>query len=86
MEFGVERGDLRDDVDVETIASVLDWTMIDFAMSLAYEDFDAGLVRARSRRSGGREGLIEDVLELFSSGAASGAVPVRGSEASGSSA
>jgi AcrR family transcriptional regulator len=52
VEFGVRRGEIRDDVDVEMIASILDWVAERFQDALSSEDLDPGLIhRAPERRS-----------------------------------
>ena len=42
VEFGVARGEVRDDVDVEMIASILDWMAERFQDAIVSEDFDPG--------------------------------------------
>ena len=52
VEFGVRRGEVRSDVDVEMLASMLDWVAERFQDALVSEDLDPGLIhRAPERRS-----------------------------------
>ena len=52
VEFGVCRGEVRSDVDVEMLASMLDWVAERFQDALVSEDLDPGLIhRAPERRS-----------------------------------
>ncbi len=52
VEFGVGRGEVRSDVDVEMLASMLDWVAERFQDALVSEDLDPGLIhRAPERRS-----------------------------------
>jgi hypothetical protein len=44
VEFGVERGDLRADLDVEMAASMLDWMAGGFQDALVSKDLDPGLL------------------------------------------
>ncbi len=54
VEFGVGRGEVRDDVDVEMLASMLDWLAEKFQDALVSEDFDPGLIHRRPERRGMR--------------------------------
>ncbi len=52
VEFGVRRAEVRSDVDVEMLASMLDWVAERFQDALVSEDLDPGLIhRAPERRS-----------------------------------
>lgn len=67
VEFGVRRGELRDDVDVDMIASMLDWAAERFQDALASEELDHGIVRrgASDDRRGTR---IREFVDLLRSG------------------
>lgn len=54
VEFGVGRGEVRDDVDVEMLASMLDWLATKFQDALVSEDLDPGLIHRRPERRGMR--------------------------------
>ena len=62
VEFGVRRGELRDDVDVEMIASMLDWLAERFQDALVSEELDPGLIHRRPER---REMRIKEFLEVL---------------------
>ena len=49
VRFGLERRELRKDMDVEMIVSILDWTMERFQDALLTAEFDPGLFRGRAR-------------------------------------
>jgi AcrR family transcriptional regulator len=54
VEFGVRRGEIRDDVDAEMIASMLDWLAERFQEALASEELDPGLIHRQPERRGMR--------------------------------
>jgi AcrR family transcriptional regulator len=70
VEFGVKRGEIRDDVDVEMIASMLDWLMERFQDALGSEELDPGLVHRKPYTPERRESRIREFLELLRSGIA----------------
>src|SRR5580693_6728944 len=45
VRLGLERGDLRDDMDIEMIVSIIDWTMERFQDALLTAELDPGLFR-----------------------------------------
>jgi AcrR family transcriptional regulator len=67
VEFGVRRGELRDDVDAEMLASVLDWLAERFQDALVSEDLDPGLIHRRPER---RTMRIKEFVEVLRSGIA----------------
>jgi AcrR family transcriptional regulator len=71
VEFGVRRGEIRDDVDVEMITSMLDWLMERFQDALGSEEFDPGLVHRKPYRPERRDDRIREFLEILRSGIAS---------------
>jgi AcrR family transcriptional regulator len=68
VEFGVRRGEIRDDVDVEMIASMLDWVAERFQDALGSEELDPGLVHRRPHVPERRDARIREFLELLRSG------------------
>ena len=52
VEFGVTRGEVRDDVDAEMLASMLDWLAERFQDALVSEDLDPGLDPPAARAAG----------------------------------
>jgi AcrR family transcriptional regulator len=67
VEFGVTRGEVRADVDVEMIASMLDWLAERFQDALSSEDLDPGLIHRRPERRGMR---IKEFVEVLRTGIA----------------
>lgn len=70
VEFGVRRGEIRADVDVEMIASVLDWMAERFQDALGSEELDPGLVHRRPFVPERREVRIREFIELLRDGIA----------------
>ena len=68
VEFGVERGELRDDVDAEMLASALDWMAERFQDAIVSEDLDPGLIHRRPER---RPMRIKEFVEILRDGIAS---------------
>ncbi|MFI5053982.1 MAG: TetR/AcrR family transcriptional regulator [Acidimicrobiia bacterium] len=65
VEFGVGRGEVRDDVDAEMLASVLDWVAVRFQDALSSEDLDPGLIHRRPER---RSMRIREFVEVVRGG------------------
>jgi AcrR family transcriptional regulator len=70
VEFGVRRGEVRDDVDVEMVASMLDWLAERFQDALGSEELDPGLVHRKPFVPGRRENRIREFLEVVRTGLA----------------
>ena len=70
VEFGVARGEIRDDVDVEMIASMLDWVAERFQDALGSEELDPGLVHRQPFQPERRATRIREFLEVLRSGIA----------------
>ncbi len=75
VEFGVRRGEIRDDVDPEMIASMLDWMAERFQDALGSEELDPGLVHRRPFVPERREVRIREFIELLRTGIASRSAP-----------
>jgi len=67
VEFGVRTGEIRDDVDPEMIASMLDWLAQRFQDALVSEDLDPGLIHRRPER---RNMRIKEFVEILRGGIA----------------
>jgi AcrR family transcriptional regulator len=67
VEFGVRRGELRDDVDPEMIASTLDWMAERFQDALVSADLDPGLIHRQPER---RPMRIKEFVEVLRGGIA----------------
>ena len=70
VEFGVERGEIRGDLDPELIASMLDWVAERFQDALGSEELDPGLVHRKPFVPERRENRIREFLEVLRSGIA----------------
>ncbi len=70
VEFGVARGEVRDDVDVEMIASMIDWAAERFQDALASEELDPGLIHRRGATPDRREAKIREFFKLLRGGIA----------------
>jgi AcrR family transcriptional regulator len=67
VEYGVRRGEIRDDVDPEMLASILDWVAERFQDALVSEDLDPGLIHRRPER---RNMRIREFVEVLRDGIA----------------
>jgi AcrR family transcriptional regulator len=65
VSFGVNRGELRTDLDADMIGSVLEWTMDHFQDALLTEELDPGLFRKSGPVPEKRELRIEQFVELM---------------------
>jgi AcrR family transcriptional regulator len=66
VRFGIERGELRADLDQEMIVSILDWTMERFQDALLTEELDPGLFRRQGDPSEKKEARIAQFLNVLS--------------------
>ncbi|HTU42129.1 MAG TPA: TetR/AcrR family transcriptional regulator [Candidatus Aquilonibacter sp.] len=65
VRFGLERGELRDDMDVEMIVSILDWTMERFQDALLTAELDPGLFRRQGELPEKKEARIQQFLSVL---------------------
>jgi TetR/AcrR family transcriptional regulator len=70
VEFGIARGDLRADLDVEMMTAMLDWAAERFQDVLGSEELDPGLVRRRSAAPDRRAARIREFVEILRGGLA----------------
>jgi TetR/AcrR family transcriptional regulator len=63
--FGLERRELRDDMDVEMIVSILDWTMERFQDALLTAELDPGLFRRQGELPEKKEARIRQFLSVL---------------------
>ncbi len=76
VRMGVDRGDLRSDVDQAMIVSMMEWTVDRFQDALLTEEMDPGLFSRSGNRAEKTAARIEQFLELLS-GAIAPKAPVR---------
>lgn len=62
---GIERGEVRADIDREMIVSLLDWTMERFQDALVTEELDPGLFLQYHDAPEKRQARIQQFLELL---------------------
>jgi hypothetical protein len=65
VHFGIERGELRKDIDIEMIVSILDWTMERFQDALLTAELDPGLFRRQGELPEKKEARIQQFLALM---------------------
>jgi hypothetical protein len=65
VKTGIERGELRSDIDIEIIVSVLDWTMERFQDALLTEELDPGLFRRNGQPADQKDARIVQFLEVL---------------------
>jgi TetR/AcrR family transcriptional regulator len=65
VRFGLERGELRKDMDAEMIVSVLDWTFERFQDALLTAELDPGLFRRQSEMPEKKEARIRQFVALL---------------------
>jgi len=65
VEFGVQRGELRSDVDVDMIVSILEWTTDRFQDALLTEELDPGLFRKTGSVPEKKDARIEQFIDLL---------------------
>jgi hypothetical protein len=68
VEFGVRHGEIRQDVDAEMIASMLDWVAERFRDALGSEELDPGLVHRKPFRPERRENRIREFTDVLRGG------------------
>ena len=66
VKFGLQRGEIRTDLDLEMIVSILDWTLERFQDALLIEELDPGLFRRQGEIGERKEARINQFLDLLS--------------------
>jgi len=65
VRFGLERNELRKDMDVEMIVSILDWMMERFQDALLTAELDPGLFRRQGEPAEKKEARIQQFLAVM---------------------
>jgi len=65
VRFGLERGELRRDVDVETVVSIIDWVVERFQDALLVEELDPGLFQHHGELAEKKEARIAQFLDVL---------------------
>ena len=79
VRFGLERGELRDDLDIEIMVSIIDWIVERFQDALLTTELDPGLFRRQGDMPEEKDARIRQFLDILQRaiGAPSPAVVVR---------
>jgi hypothetical protein len=65
VRFGLERGELRRDIDIEMIVSIIDWMMERFQDALLTAELDPGLFRRQGELPEKKEARIQQFLDVL---------------------
>jgi AcrR family transcriptional regulator len=65
VRFGIERGDLRNDLDVEMMVSIIDWMVERFQDALLTAELDPGLFRRQGELAEKKEARIQQFLDIL---------------------
>ncbi|MBS1850186.1 MAG: TetR/AcrR family transcriptional regulator [Acidobacteria bacterium] len=65
VKYGLQRGEVRRDLDQEMIVSILDWTMERFQDALLTEELDPGLFRRQGDPASKKEARITQFLDVL---------------------
>ena len=65
VRFGLERGELRDDLDLEMTVSIIDWMMERFQDALLTAELDPGLFRRQGELAEKKEARIQQFLAVL---------------------
>ncbi|MEX0991822.1 MAG: TetR/AcrR family transcriptional regulator [Actinomycetota bacterium] len=67
VKYGLETGEVREDIEQEMLVSIVDWLMERFQDALVTEELDPGLFHRRGDTAERREQRIEQFIELIRS-------------------
>src|ERR1700722_552358 len=65
VRFGLDRHDLRKDIDIEMIVSIIDWMMERFQDALLTAELDPGLFRRQGELAEKKEARIQQFLDVL---------------------
>jgi len=65
VRFGLERGELRDDLDIEMTVSIIDWMVERFQDALLTAELDPGLFRRQGELAEKKEARIQQFLDVL---------------------
>ena len=65
VRFGLDRGELRKDIDIEMIVSIIDWMMERFQDALLTAELDPGLFRRQGELAEKKEARIHQFLDVL---------------------
>jgi AcrR family transcriptional regulator len=67
VEYGIERGEVRDDIDLEMIVSMLDWLAGSLQDALVTEELDPGLFHRWQKQPERQKARVEQFVEVLQS-------------------
>ena len=65
VQFGVDRGELRQDLDIEMMVSIIDWMVERFQDALLTAELDPGLFRRQGELAERKEARIQQFLDIL---------------------
>ena len=65
VRFGLERGELRDDLDIEMMVSIIDWMVERFQDALLTAELDPGLFRRQGELAERKDARIQQFLDVL---------------------
>jgi len=65
VRFGLERGELREDLDIEMMVSIIDWMVERFQDALLTAELDPGLFRRQGELAEKKEARIQQFLDML---------------------
>ena len=65
VRWGLDRGELRKDLDVEIIVSIIDWMVERFQDALLTEELDPGLFRRQGEIATRKDSRINQFLDIL---------------------
>jgi AcrR family transcriptional regulator len=65
VRFGLERGELRDDLDIEMMVSIIDWMVERFQDAFLTAELDPGLFRRQGELAEKKESRIQQFLAML---------------------
>ncbi len=65
VRFGLQRGEIRNDMDLEMVVSILDWTVERFQDALLTAELDPGLFRRQGESAEKRETRIQQFIAVL---------------------
>ena len=65
VRFGLERGELRDDLDIEMMVSIIDWMVERFQDAFLTAELDPGLFRRQGELAEKKEARIQQFLAML---------------------
>ena len=65
VQFGIDRGEVRTDIDVRMIVSMVDWMMDRCQDAIVTEELDPGLFGSATQSAATRDGRIRQFVELL---------------------